>query len=184
MPVTVNRREAVYRGRVFLLLKENVTLENGITTDLEYLEHPGAAAVVPVLATGEVVLIRQYRHALGQFIWEIPAGTLDPREAIMDCARRELVEETGYDAAAWHPLGDITPVPGYSDERIHLFLATGLTPARQHLDADEVLDVHRVPMAEAIAMIEEGKIKDAKSICGLLLAHKRLERQKMPQRGS
>jgi ADP-ribose pyrophosphatase len=172
MTATVNHRTRLHRGRVFTLVRENVTLDNGTVADLDYIEHPGAAAVVPLLGSGEVVLVRQYRHALKRFIWEIPAGTLDPGEPVMDCARRELIEETGYSAGEWRRLGEITPVPGYSDERIHLFLATGLSPARQSLDADEVLDVHHRPAAEALAMIACGEIQDAKSICGLLLAQK------------
>jgi len=143
-----------------------------VSTDLDYIEHPGAAAIVPIIAPGEVLLIKQYRHALKQYIWEIPAGTLDPDEPVMDCARRELIEETGYAAEAWRKLGDITPVPGYSDERVHLFLATELAAARQELDADEVIAVHRMPLAQALDMVTQGEIKDAKSICGLLLAHK------------
>lgn len=175
MAVKVNQRTPIHRGRVFRLVRENVTLDNGTTTDLDYVEHPGAAAIVPLLNSNEVVLVRQYRHALKQYIWEIPAGTLDPGEPVMDCARRELAEEVGYAASEWHKLGEITPVPGYSDERIHLFLATGLTVADQHLDADEVLAVHRMPLADAIAMIGRGEIQDSKSICGLLLTQHRLE---------
>jgi ADP-ribose pyrophosphatase len=173
MTVRVNDRASIYKGRVFLLVRENVTLDNGATADLEYVEHPGAAAIVPLTETGEVVLIRQYRHALKGYIWEIPAGTLNPGEPVADCARRELTEETGLAAAAWEKIGEITPVPGYSDERVHLFLAWDLTPARQALDADEVLAVHRVPLPEALRMIERGEIQDAKTICGLLLAERR-----------
>lgn len=172
MTVKVNRRTPLHQGRVFLMVRENVTLDNGVSTDLDYIEHPGAAAIVPIIAPGEVLLIKQYRHALKQHIWEIPAGTLDPGEPVMDCARRELIEETGYAAEAWRKLGDITPVPGYSDERVHLFLATELAAARQELDADEVIAVHRMPLAQALDMVTQGEIKDAKSICGLLLAHK------------
>lgn len=174
MTARVNHRSSIYRGRVFLLVKENVTLDNGATTDLEYVEHPGAAAIVPLHANGEVALVRQYRHALKRYIWEIPAGTLDPGEPVDTCARRELAEETGLAASDWEPLGDVTPVPGYSDERVHLFLARGLTPAQQSLDADEVLAVHRMPLDEALRMIERGEIRDAKTICGLLLAERRL----------
>jgi ADP-ribose pyrophosphatase len=175
MTAKVNHRTPIYRGRVFRLIRENVTLDNGTTTDLDYIEHPGAAAIVPLINSADVVLVRQYRHALKHYIWEIPAGTLEPGEPAMDCARRELAEEAGYSAAEWQKLGEITPVPGYSDERIHLFLATGLSAAGQRLDADEVLAVHRVPLADAIAMIARGEILDAKSICGLLLAQHRLE---------
>ena len=97
MTVKVNRRTPLHQGRVFLMVRENVTLDNGVSTDLDYIEHPGAAAIVPIIAPGEVLLIKQYRHALKQYIWEIPAGTLDPDEPVMDCARRELIEETGED---------------------------------------------------------------------------------------
>jgi ADP-ribose pyrophosphatase len=175
MATTVNHRTSLYQGRVFLLVKENVTLDNGATADLEYVEHPGAAAIVPLSDAGEVVLVRQYRHALKQYIWEIPAGTLDPGEPVADCARRELAEETGLAAAVWEKLGEITPVPGYSDERVHIYLARELTPARQALDVDEVLAVHRMPMGAALGMIERGEIQDAKTICGLLLAERRTD---------
>lgn len=172
MTAKVNHRTPIYTGRVFLLVRENVTLDNGVTTDLDYIEHPGAAAIVPLITADEVVLIKQYRHALKRYIWEIPAGTLDPREEAAACAQRELAEETGYSAGEWHKLGEITPVPGYSDERIHLFLASRLSPARQELDPDEVLAIHRVPLPQAVEMIADGDIQDAKSICGLLLAQK------------
>jgi ADP-ribose pyrophosphatase len=177
MAVTVNHRTGIHQGRVFRLVRENVTLDNGATTDLDYIEHPGAAAIVALLGSGEVVLLRQYRHALKQYIWEIPAGTLEPGEPGLDCARRELIEEAGFAAAQWQKIGEITPVPGYSDERIHLFLATGLSAADQHLDADEVLAVHRVPLAEAVGMVAHGEIQDAKSICGLLLTQQWLGSQ-------
>jgi ADP-ribose pyrophosphatase len=176
MPVNVNDRRCIHRGSVFQLVRENVTLDNGATTDLDFIEHPGAAAVVALTGEGNVVMVRQYRHALRRYIWEIPAGTLAPGEPVIECARRELTEETGYMAAEWQRLGEITPVPSYSDERIHLFLATGLSAASQNLDADEVLDVHCVPLAEVDGMIARGELQDAKSICGLLLSQKWLER--------
>ena len=175
MSVSVNSRNVLHRGRVFQLVRENVTLDNGTTTDLDFIEHPGAAAIVALTAENDVVLVRQYRHALGRYIWEIPAGTLDPGEPVLDCAQRELTEETGYVAEQWRKLGEITPVPGYSDERVHLFLASGLSAAAQRLDADEVLEAHRRPLAEANAMIARGELQDAKSICALLLAQKWLE---------
>ena len=177
MTATVNRRTPLHQGCVFLLVRENVTLDNGVSTDLDYIEHPGAAAIVPLIAPGDVLLIKQYRHALKQYIWEIPAGTLNPDEPVMECARRELIEETGYAAGVWQKLGEITPVPGYSDERVHLFLASELTAARQELDADELLAVHRMPLAQAFDMITRADIQDAKSICALLLAQKWLERR-------
>ena len=172
MTAKVNHRSTMYNGRVFRLIRENVTLDNGVSTDLDYIEHPGAAAIVPLITADEVVLIQQYRHALKRYIWEIPAGTLDPPEEVAACARRELAEEAGYSAAEWHELGEITPVPGYSNERIRLFLASKLSPVQQELDPDEVLAIHRVPLAKALEMISDGDIQDAKSICGLLLAQK------------
>lgn len=170
MTATVNRREPLHRGRVFEMVRENVTLENGVTIDMDIIRHPGASAMVPLTDDGKVVLIRQYRHAVGGYIWEIPAGTLDPDESPLACARRELAEETGYTAESMEALGQITPVPGYSDERIHLFLAKGLRPSGQNLDADEVMDVHEVAIDEVFAMIDRGEIEDCKTICGLYKA--------------
>lgn len=168
MSAVINRREQLHQGRVFTLIRENVTLDNGVTVDIDTIRHPGASAIVPLTAGGAVVLIRQYRHSVGGYIWEIPAGTLNPGEDPEACAARELIEETGYAAGVWRRLGEITPVPGYSDERIHLFLATDLTPAAQNLDADEVLAVHEFPLERAAEMIASGEIQDAKTICGLL----------------
>jgi len=169
----VNGIVPIHEGRVFSLQKENITLPNGVTLDIDIIRHPGASAIVPISEAGDVVMIRQYRHAAGGFIWEIPAGTLNQDETPLACARRELVEETGFSAQIFQELGVIVPVPGYSDERIHLFLAKGLEPARQSLDRDELLDVHPVPFDEALHMVRTGAIVDGKTIAGLLLAEKR-----------
>ena len=169
-----NHCTLVKKGRVFELYSENITLPNGITMDMEVIRHPGAAAIVPVTDDGCILLLNQYRHAVGGFIWEIPAGTLDPDEDEMTCARRELTEETGYIAHKLEKLGVITPLPAYSDERIHIYLATGLTRAAQNLDDDELLSVHPFTMQAALAMIGEGKIQDAKTIASLHLAFNRL----------
>jgi ADP-ribose pyrophosphatase len=170
MASKVNNRKIVYQGKVFELIRENVTLENGTTTDVEFIEHPGATAIIPFLDDTRIVLLKQYRHALKKYIWEIPAGTLDPQEETISCAQRELIEETGYSADRWHKLGEITPLPGYSDERIHIFLARDLQPAEQHLDKDEIINVHEVNFTEALDMIKRGEIQDGKSIAGLYLA--------------
>ena len=170
MSLKVNNRTIVYHGKIFELIRENITLENGTTTDVEFIEHPGAAAIIPFLDDNRIVLLKQYRHALKKYIWEIPAGTLDPQEEIISCAKRELIEETGYSASGWQKLGEITPVPGYSDERIHIYLATELQPAEQHLDADEVIQVQEVEFNKALEMIGNGEIQDAKSIAGLFMA--------------
>ena len=176
--VQVHEVREVHRGRVFRLVQESVTLPNGLTTTLEVIRHPGASAMVPMLEDGRVILIRQYRHAVGDMIWEIPAGTLAPGEDPLDCARREVREETGYEAGSLHKLGEMIPVPGYSDERIHLFLATELRVAPQHLDDDEVLEVEPVPLKRALEMIGTGEIVDAKTTIGLLKADAYLRQAK------
>ncbi len=160
----------IHLGKVFRLVQEDLTLPNGFRTSLEVVRHPGASAVVALSGNGEVLLLHQYRHAVGEFIWEIPAGTLRDKEEPLECAKRELIEETGYEAMELEELGQMVPVPGYSDERIHIFLATQLRPANQNLDRDEVIAVHSVPFHRSFEMIRTGEIKDAKTIVGLTLA--------------
>jgi ADP-ribose pyrophosphatase len=167
----VNGRVTLHHGRVFKLVRENVTLPNDVTIDLDIIRHPGASAMVPLAENNCAILIKQYRHATGDFIWEIPAGTLNPGETPLECAKRELTEETGFSADEWQKLGEITPVPGYSDERIHIFLAAELSSANQKLDKDEVLSVQEVNLDDAIEMIYAGVIQDGKTIAGLLLAN-------------
>lgn len=170
MSVTVNRKQVAYAGRAFRVFSENITLPTGVTTELDVIRHPGAAAIVPMADPETVILIRQYRHAVGGHIWEIPAGTLEAGEAPLDCARRELTEETGYSADTYEKIGEIVPVPGYSDERIHLFVAVGLSSGNQELDEGEWLEVHRFPFSEAMEMVRSGMIQDGKTITGLFLA--------------
>lgn len=170
MSVKINHRTTVHQGKVFSLIREAVILENGVTTDVEFIEHPGATAIIPFLSATRVILLNQYRHALRRYIWEIPAGTLDPQESAISCAKRELIEETGYSADEWRMIGEITPVPGYSDERIHIFIASGLQPAEQNLDQDELINVHALDLDKTMAMITRGEIQDGKSISGLFMA--------------
>jgi len=162
----------VYQGKVFSLFKERVVLPNGVVTDMDTIRHPGAAAIVPLLEDRHVVMIRQYRHAIGEFLLEIPAGTLDKGETALECARRELVEEVGYEASKFRKIGEIVPVPGYSNERIHIFLATGLKLSRQDLNQDEVLEIELLPLSTALDMVRQREIYDAKTIAGLFLASK------------
>lgn len=170
MGAIVRNVKTLHRGRVFTLTSEEISLSNGNDTAIDIIRHPGASAIVPINEAGEVILLRQYRHAVSDTIWEIPAGTFNGKEDPLDCAHRELTEETGFEAASWRKLGEITPVPGYSDERIHLFLATELAQASQHLDPDEVLAICPVDFKKAIKMIRTGEIGDAKTIAGLFLA--------------
>ena len=157
----------VYKGRVVDLRLETVRLPNGATVELELIRHPGAAAIVPMRENGAVLLVRQYRHSVGGYILEIPAGKLDPGEDPRDCAARELEEETGFRASSLVSLITFLTTPGFTDEVIHLFQATGLTPGKQNLGRDEVLDVVELPLERAIAQIGEGTIRDGKTIVGL-----------------
>ena len=167
----------IYTGKVVTLNIDTVTLPNGATIDLETIRHPGAAAVVPVKDDGTVVLIRQFRHAAGGFIYEIPAGKLQPGEDPLHCASRELEEEVGYRAASFELLTSIFTAPGFADEVIHVYKATGLTTGRQQLDPDEVLDIIEMPLAEAVNKIEDGTIRDAKTIVGLQAVYLRTKRR-------
>jgi ADP-ribose diphosphatase len=165
-------RREIYRGRIVDLRVESVTLPNGTVVDLELMHHIGAAAVVAADDRGRVVLLRQYRHAAGGFLWELPAGILaSPDEAPEACAARELREEAGLVAARLRRLGAIFTTPGFCDERIHLFLAEGLRDEGHRHDHDEVIaEIARVPLGEALAWIRSGTITDGKTIAGLHLA--------------
>ena len=157
----------IYTGKVVTLNLETVTLPNGATVELEVVRHPGAAAIVPMKDDRTVVLIRQYRLAAGGFIYEIPAGKLHPGEDPRLCAERELEEEIGYRAGAIERLATFFTAPGFTDEVMHLFLATGLAKTVQKLDHDEVLEVIEMPLEKAVAQIRDGTIRDAKTIVGL-----------------
>ncbi len=159
--------KSIYQGRVISLSVDTVTLPNGVTIDLEIVRHPGAAAVVPLKDDGTVILIHQLRHAANGFIYEIPAGKLSPGEAPEACAARELEEEVGYRAGALELLSSIFTAPGFTDEVIHIYKATGLVKTEQRLDRDEVLQVVEMPLTQAIDMIRAGTIRDAKTMVGL-----------------
>lgn len=165
-------RRDVFRGRIVEVSVDRVRMPDGREVDMELVRHPGSAAVLPIAeAPGggeEVLLLRQYRYATGAWLLEIPAGKLDPGESAEDCARRELVEETGWAAGEIEPLGEVWPSPGILAERISLFAARGLTPAAQDLEAGELLTVERLPLEEAIARAAAGEIDDAKTVCALL----------------
>jgi ADP-ribose pyrophosphatase len=161
----------VFSGRVIDVSVDRVRLPNGRESDLELVHFHGAAAVVPLLdgADGpEVVMVRQYRYATGGWLLEIPAGKLDGDEGPARCARRELAEETGYAAAELEELGWIWSTPGATDEKIWLFAARGLTAGEAALEDDEVLQLVRLPLAEAVRRATAGEIHDAKTVCALL----------------
>jgi ADP-ribose pyrophosphatase len=171
----------VYTGRVISLDVDTVDFPNGTVGELEMVRHPGASAVVPFLddsslADPRILLIRQYRYASNGYLYEIPAGRLDPGETPTQCALRELREETGYTAAAVSHLTTFYTTPGFTDERIHLFLATGLEAGSAALESDEILDLHPVSLSVAVAMVTKGEIIDGKSMLGILLSAARAGR--------
>ena len=164
--------EEVFSGRLLKVQRDHVTLPNGNDTTREYIRHPGAVAIVPVLEDGSVVLVKQCRYSLGTLLWEIPAGKLDHGEAedADECAKRELSEETGYDAAHWQRLISIATTPGFSDEIIHLYKAWGLQKYAQHTDEDEFIGVQAFSPEQLKKMIAEGELYDAKTLCALYAA--------------
>jgi ADP-ribose pyrophosphatase len=166
-------KETVFRGVVISVDVEQVPLPNGTTARYEIVRHPGGAAVVAVDKQGQVCMLRQYRPAAGGWVWELPAGRLEPAEPPERTARRELLEETGHSAAHWESLGSILSSPGVFAETIHLFLARGLTAGHTRHEQHEVIEVHWLPLADAVRQAHSGELRDAKTVIGLLraLAH-------------
>ena len=166
----MNQQRAIFEGRIIRVTLDTVLLPNGVTAELEIVHHPGGAAVVALDAEARVCLLRQYRHAAGGWMWELPAGKLDGGEAPLLCAQRELEEEAGMQAGDWQSLGKIVSSPGVFTEVIHLFLARTLTAVPARAEAHEVIEVHWRPWAEALRMARDGEIDDAKTLAGLLRA--------------
>lgn len=161
-------RREIWAGKVVNLSVEDVVLPNGETTRLELMRHPGAAAAVPLHPDGSVTILRQYRHAVGGWLWEIPAGKLDvPGEPPLECAKRELAEEAGLAAGEWDKLGSIYTTPGFCDEIIHLYLARGLTAVPTGHERDEVIEIHRMALVDALARIRTEEIRDTKTVAAL-----------------
>ena len=163
----LKHRQWIYHGRIIDLSVDEVALPNGAEAHLERVHHPGGAAVTAIDDHGRVCLLRQYRHAIEEWIWELPAGKLGPGEPAQEAAVRELAEEAGVEAGQWSSLGTILPSPGVLDERIGLFLATGLSPVPAGHEAHEVIEIHWLGLDEARTMIERGEIIDAKTVIGL-----------------
>ena len=165
----------IYTGKIVSLDVDTVRFPDGSTGELEMIRHPGASAVVPFLSDPrgddpQVLMIRQYRYAADGYLFEIPAGRLDQGEAPRDCAVRELKEETGCTAEQVDYLITLYTTPGFTDEKIHLFMATGLSTGETKHEVDEFLDLQPMPLSRALEMVERGEIQDAKTIIGLLFA--------------
>ena len=164
--------EEIYPGKIIRVEKWRVELPNGETAMREIVRHNGASAIVPVDEEGMVTLVRQHRVAIGQCTWEIPAGKLDsPSEDPFAAAQRELEEETGLRAENWKKLTSIYTTPGFCNEQIAIYLATGLSQRNAHPDADEFLGLTRMPLSEAVAFCLSGEFRDSKTVVGLLMAH-------------
>jgi ADP-ribose pyrophosphatase len=163
----INSSETVYKGKLFSFVTEDVTLPNQSRAEFAWVRHPGSTAIVPFLDDGSVVMTLQYRHAVREYLLEIPAGTLDPGETPLNCARRELEEETGYVAATLTQLAQVYILPAYSNEKIHIYLARGLKPTRQNLDKDEIIDVVTNTPDQLKEMINTGLITDALTVLSL-----------------
>lgn len=164
-----------WQGPSWRLRVEQAALPDGTVQERARVEHPGSVALVPLVGN-EIVLLRQARWSLEETIVELPAGTRGWDEAWLDCAQRELREETGYRAAGFTPLGEIWPAPGVSDELMKLYLATGLTPDPLTPDPDETIELEQRPLAELVTMALDGRLRDAKSVVGVLRAAACLQR--------
>jgi ADP-ribose pyrophosphatase len=166
--------EAIFDGRLLKVFRDGVRLPDGSVGVREYIKHPGAVVVIPVCADGLLIFERQFRYPLGRAFLELPAGKIDAGEDILACARRELQEETGYEGEHWRHLGVMHPCIGYSDERIEIFLATGLNHVGDALDEGEFLEIVRMSPADARAAVFDGRITDAKTITALFWAEREL----------
>jgi ADP-ribose pyrophosphatase len=173
--VALIHSDLIHQGRIIRLEEHTVEFPDGSEGRLDVVRHPGAAAVVPFLddpgaADPRILLIRHFRHAAGGWLWEIPAGKLDPgeRDHPETCAHRELREETGYSAGTVTPLLSIVTTPGFSDEVIHLYMATGLTAGTHAREADEFMELHEFPLSKVRKMIRDNEITDGKSLVALL----------------
>lgn len=174
------KSERKHAGKVFNLIIDEIEYPSGNRSIREIADHPGGAVAVPVLDDGSLVLVRQYRHPTKEHVLELPAGKLDPGEDPMVCAGRELEEETGYRASKLTKLTAILTTPGFCNERLHIYLAEGLKQSargQQLEEGERSLLVERMPFQEAIRMIEKGEIVDSKTICGILLAERVLNRK-------
>ena len=177
--------EEIYPGKIIRVEKWQVALPNGDTAMREIVKHNGASAIVPVDGAGMVTMVRQHRVAIDKCTWEIPAGKLDsPTEDPFDAAKRELEEETGLQAEHWQKLTSMYTTPGFTNERITIYLATGLSQHPSHPDADEFLRIKKIPLDDAITQCMSGEIQDGKTLVGLLMAKQVLSLRDMPLMGA
>lgn len=171
------KSETIYEGPAFGVRRDEVLEPTGVRTTREVVTHPGSVVVLPVLPDGRIIAIRQYRHAIRQFLWELVAGRMEPGENPQKAAARELIEETGYRARRFRVFLDVFPTPGFLEEHMFLLLAQGLTPGEAEPEEDEKIVSHAFTRRELEQMIRERKLRDAKSIAGLLYYFRFLARR-------
>lgn len=175
MPFELIKSEPLLQGRAFKIRRDHLKMPDGGETKFEIIEHGGSVIIIPVDADGNLLFVRQYRHAAGMDLLELPAGTRDGDEPYEDCAAREIREETGMEAGKLQKVGEFYLAPGYSTEFMAVYLATDLKHNPLEADDDEFLEVEKIPIQEAFQMAERGKIPDAKSLAALFLAKPYLE---------
>jgi ADP-ribose pyrophosphatase len=171
MKMRVEAEREICQARIIRVVAKDLVLPNGRRTTFTIVEHPGAVAIVPVHANGDVVLLKQFRPSIGEELYEIPAGTIEKGEAPLATAKREIIEETGFKAKQWSKVSEFYSAPGFCTELMHLYVARGLSPASADGDADEILKPVRMSVDAALKLIRTGKIRDAKTIAGLLIHH-------------
>jgi len=176
MPFELIRSETLLQGRAFKVRRDTLKTPNGNETKLEIVEHEGSVVLIPIDNQGNLLFVRQYRHAVGEDLLELPAGTRDDDESFEECAAREIREETGLEAGHLQKVGEFYLVPGYSTEFMAVFLATELNENPLQADEDEFLQVEKIPLKQAMEMAKQGKILDAKSLAALLLGRSHLEK--------
>ncbi len=174
--VVVHGTETVYRGRSFSFAVDDITLPNGVRTDIALVRHPGSTAIVPIDDNGRVVMTRQYRHPVAAYMLEVPAGTMDPGEAFLECAGRELEEETGLKAGQFIEIARVHILASYSDEVIVVYLAREFTRTKQNLDPDEIIELETYSLIDVQEMIDDGRITDALTILAIHRARRYLDR--------
>lgn len=164
--------ESIYNGIVFDVVKDKVELSNGLIRRREIVKHNGGVVILAE-KHNKILMVKQFRYAVGQALYELPAGKLDKQnEEILDAAKRELLEETGHSAKNWKSLGFIFPTPGFCDERLYLFYATGLTFSKPNPDEGEIIEHFEIELSEVFNMMKKGEILDSKTICALMKAYK------------
>lgn len=165
----INKRKLVFKGKLLTLFKQKTLLPNGYRANLEIVVHRGAALIVPFLTKTRAIILKQYRPVIRRYIYEFPAGTLESKESALSCARREMIEETGYDTQKLTRIGEIFPVPGYSTEKIVIYKAERLRKTAASIQKDEVIRSVIITKKKLKELLKSGKIVDAKTIAALAL---------------